>query len=555
MTTAAGRRDRGGGTMTTTRARAGGGTLVGTGTLVRLMLRRDRVKLPFWTLGVTVFWLYYTRLVPSAYPTEADLDSIVGMMSGPTGRMWTGPTYFLEDMTYETFIPGAYGGYLLLLVALMSVLLVVRHTRVEEQTGRAELVRASVVGRHAPLTAALLTAAIANGAVAVLVALAMIVDPVFGTAGSLLFAAGSFVTGLAFAGLTAVIVQVTQYSRTATSLAAGAGLGLAFMVKALGDMGDEHGTALSWLSPLAWPQQTAPFVRDRWWPLAFSVAFIVVTAALGYALSGRRDVGAGLVPSRAGRPRARAWLGTPLGLTWRLERKAIAWWMIAMGIGGASMGAFADAVVPGEMPETLVEVLGGAENIVTGYLAYMGVFMATIIAVYAVLSMQGLRAEETGGRGEPVLATAVSRSAWLGGNLVVGAIGVLLIMGVAGLGTGLGAAAATGDASWVWELTAAHLNHAPATLVVLGVAGLLFGLAPKLQGLAWAVVGYGFIAGTFGQLMGLPDWALKLSPFEHAARLPLEGFDPVPVVALTLLAVGLAVVGLVGFRRREIDVR
>ncbi|MDT8435102.1 MAG: hypothetical protein RQ731_10165, partial [Anaerosomatales bacterium] len=385
-------------TATTSASATGRGTLAGTGTLVRLMLRRDRVKLPAWILGISVFWLYYTRLVPQAYPTPEDLESIVSMMTAGSGSMWTGPTYFLENMTYETFIPGAYGGYLFLIIALMSILVVIRHTRVEEQTGRAELVRASVVGRHAPLTAALITAVIANAIVAALVALMMIADPVFGTAGSLLFAAGCLVTGLAFAGLASVFVQITEYSRTATSLAAGAGLGGAFMIRALGDLGGDHGTTLSWFSPLAWPQQAAPFVLDRWWPLALSVGFAAVTAALGYVLSSRRDVGAGLVAARAGRARATRWLSTPIGLAWRLERKAIMWRAIGMGLLGMGMGAFSNAAVPGEMPEALVQVLGGIENILAGYLSYLGVFTATIAAVYAVLSVQGLRAEETVGR-------------------------------------------------------------------------------------------------------------------------------------------------------------
>ena len=40
---------------------------------------------------------------------------------------------------------------------------------------------------------------------------------------------------------------------------------------------------------------------DRWWPLLFSVAFAAAAAALGYLLSTKRDVGAGLVPARAGK--------------------------------------------------------------------------------------------------------------------------------------------------------------------------------------------------------------------------------------------------------------
>ena len=48
---------------------------------------------------------------------------------------------------------------------LMTMLLVVRHTRAEEQNGLAELIRSNVAGRHAHLTAALLAHASAVGAV------------------------------------------------------------------------------------------------------------------------------------------------------------------------------------------------------------------------------------------------------------------------------------------------------------------------------------------------------------------------------------------------------
>ena len=51
-------------------------------------------------------------------------------------------------------------------VAIMSIQLVVRHTRAEEESGRAELVRAGVGRPPCPLTAALALAALADAAVA-----------------------------------------------------------------------------------------------------------------------------------------------------------------------------------------------------------------------------------------------------------------------------------------------------------------------------------------------------------------------------------------------------
>src|SRR5699024_5080130 len=131
--------------------------------------------------------------------------------------------------------------------------------------------------------------------------------------GSLLVAAGGLAVGLFFMGAAAVAAQLTESSRGASAFAGGL-LGLAFVVRMAGDMAEFGGSTLSWFSPLAWAQQTAPFVYDRWWPLLFLVAGAVVFTALGFWLSTRRDLGASLMPTRLGRREAQPWLGTPLGL-------------------------------------------------------------------------------------------------------------------------------------------------------------------------------------------------------------------------------------------------
>src|SRR5699024_8411444 len=124
-------------------------------------------------------------------------------------------------------------------------------------------------------------------------------------------------TGMAFAGITAVTVQLSEYSRTAAGMA-GAALGASFVARALGDMAAVGGSALSWASPLGWASQTAPFVHDRWWPLLLPVLLAAVTITAAYLLQGRRDFGASLIAARPGPAQARSSLGTPLGLAARL---------------------------------------------------------------------------------------------------------------------------------------------------------------------------------------------------------------------------------------------
>jgi ABC-2 type transport system permease protein len=222
---------------------------------------------------------------------------------------------------------------------------------------------------------------------------------------------------------------------------------------------------------------------------------------------------------------------------------------------GLAFGSFADAMLEAAegMPEAFLELFGDGEMLVAGYLGYMAVFMAYLVGVYAILSVQHLRSEEISGRGEPVLATPVSRLAWLGSHLAVTALGVVVVLVVAGIGTGIGAAIVTGDASHVWEVTAAHLNQVPAVLVVLGLAALLFGLAPRLIALSWSIIGYALIVGTFGVLMDLPPAAFEVSPFEHVASMPAEAFATTPVVVLTAIALTMTAAGLWGFKRRDLD--
>ncbi|MBE0477161.1 MAG: ABC transporter permease [Coriobacteriia bacterium] len=534
-------------------ATAGGGSFTGTWGLVRFMLRRDRVRLTAWAGGFALLVAYLVVGIPAAYGTEEELGAIAQIFADPVGRLLVGPAYGITDPTYESLIANGYGLYFLIMSVLMSFLLVVRHTRLEEQTGRAELVRANVVGRHASLSAAMIVAVVNNAVVAVVIVAAMMAAG-FGAEGSMLFGASVAAGGLAFAGVAALTAQLSAFSRAAAGMA-GAVLGIAFVIRAGGDMAAEGGTTLSWFSPLAWSQQTAPFVLDRWWPLALSLGFAAVMTVAGFAVSTRRDVGASLIAVRRGSPEAAGWLRSPLALAVRLQRSSTLWWTLALTVSGLLFGAFTETMLSAfeELPPVFIELFGGAEELVAGYLGYMALYMAWIAGAYAVLSVVGLRGEETSGRLEPVLATPVSRWVWLGGNIVVSAVGAVIVLGVTGVSTGVGAAVVTGDDTLIADLTVAHLNQVPPVLVVLGVAALLFGVFPRAIGLAWVLVGYGLFAGTFGQLLDLPAWALDLSPYAHPARMPLESFEGAPVVVLIVVAVAASFVGLLGFRRRGIE--
>ena len=124
-------------------------------------------------------------------------------------------------------------------------------------------------------------------------------------AGSWSFGLAWTATGVAFAAISAVTNQLTSSARVATSVAMIV-LALAYLMRAVGDVTGttENPSVLSWLSPVGWGQQVRPYAGDRGVVLLLPVAFAVVALALAYALQSRRDLGAGLLPDRAGRAAA-----------------------------------------------------------------------------------------------------------------------------------------------------------------------------------------------------------------------------------------------------------
>ncbi|OLL17435.1 hypothetical protein QWW67_00990 [Rhodococcus sp. M8-50] len=528
-------------------------TFTGTASLVRFDLRRDRIKLPLWVIGISALAAYFVAALQLAYPAAEDLRGVAGFADNPAGVMMSGPGYGMDDPTLEAFVANQYGLYLLVAAAFMNVLLVVRHTRGEEENGRTELVLAGAVGRRAPLTAALATAVVANAALVVAGSAAMTAAGV-DAGGAVLFAAGFAALGLFFAALTALVCQVCEHGRTATGLAAAA-LGTAFVVRGVGDVLERHGSAVSWLSPIAWSQQTRAFVDPRWGPLALSLGFAAAAAAAAYRVVDRGDLGAGLVPPRPGRAEAAPALANPFALALRQQRGSIAGWGAGLALMGLFYGSLTGSIAESfaNLPEDILALMGGsAANLVDGFLGLTGYTTAFLASCFAILSVRRLRGEEQSGRIEPVLATATSRAGWMAAGLSVTALGVVALLALAGVGTGLGAAASTGEPTRVPASVWAHLGYAPAVLGIAAIGAALFGLAPRAFDLVWVLVVYGYLVGSFGPILDLPDSAGVLSPLNHVRQMPLEPFAAGSFVALVVLAALVTAAGLAAFRKRDV---
>jgi ABC-2 type transport system permease protein len=529
-------------------------TLTGTGALVKMALRRDRIMLVVWLYALVAFVASTVYGFRGLYPTAAGrIDFVNTAAHNPAFLSLYGPIYgnSLGSLT-------AWRDATLLSIgaSLLSIFLVVRHTRADEETGRLELIGATVVGRHAALASALTVAVAANLVIATAMAAAA---TAFGlpAAGSVAFVAGIAGAGLVFAGIAAVTAQLAQTARSARGLAIGV-LVLAFLLRAVGDSAGQSGSRwLSWLSPNGWAELDRAFGATRWWVLALPVSVALISGAAGAVLASRRDYDAGLLAQRRGPAAGSALLRSPLGLAWRLQRASLLAWAggaFAYGVViGSSAKGIGGALGSGEVRKIMAR-LGGHAGLTNAYLAALLSFTGLVAAAYATSAVLRLRSEESDGHADPVLATGTGRVAWSTAHLAIAAAGTVLIMALAGLGTGIGYAyRAGGGSAEIGRLLAAGLAQAPAALVIGAIAAALFGLAPRVSVAAsWSVLGVAVAMLILGATLKLSHWVLDISPFTHLPKLPGGTAHPAPIIVLCLVAALLAGAGLAGLRRRDI---
>ncbi|MGZ3146791.1 ABC transporter permease [Lentzea chajnantorensis] len=525
--------------------------MIGTWQLVRLALRRDRVLLPVWVLflvGVTYSTTTALEELYSSQESRALLGATANANSAFLAML--GPLHDWSSL--GGLVVWRWGVFSGLFVAIMAMLVVTRHTRAEEEAGRTELIAATVVGRHAPLAAAVVAAGGTSLLIGLLQALALIGKDL-DAAGSFAFGLSTASVGLVFTGVSALTAQLSENSRVSNAVAGGF-LGVTYLFRAAGDAAGESGPQwLTWLSPIGWTEHVRSFGDDRFWVLLLPLAAFVLLVGLSSYVVTRRDVGLGLLAARPGP--AHGTIGSPFGLAWRLQRGSLIGWSIALSGVGVIYGSVAQAV--GQMVQDnpalgqVVQQIGGADAMVDAFFATVTQLLGLITSIYLVQAVLRLRSEETSLRAEPLLATPVSRSGWVASHAVFALVGGAVVLVAAGLGLGLVYGVQTDDLGGVLpRMVGTALVQLPAAWVVAGVALALFGVFPQLTGVSWAVVSVSLVLTLLGPALRLDQWVIDLAPFTHVPKYPDITFGPLGW--LTAVAVVLLAAGFAGFRRRDL---
>ncbi|MEU0559329.1 ABC transporter permease [Dactylosporangium sp. NPDC006015] len=529
----------------------------GTGALARLIVRRDRVLLPIWMLLLGLLPLSLASGTAQLYPTDAGRQGYIDNLAGnPMLLLFYGTKPDNASLGALIYWRSATG---MVIMALIGVLFVIRHTRVEEEAGRRELLGATVVGRHAPVAAALATISCASVLVGALVTLGMISQhtPAGGAAAMGLAWAGA---GILFGAVGAAAAQLSEGAGAARGIGV-AIVGVAFGVRGAGDVAGGGLSWLSWVSPLGWIYHVRAYAGDHWWVFAVIAAAVLAVTALALRLSARRDVGAGLLPPKLGPASAGPGLASPLALAWRLHRGSLYGWLIGLGIvGGLLFGGVAktsgDLLADNEQLKQIMERLGGASGAGDVFIAGSLGLGAIAVAAYGISAALRMRTEEAALRSEALLATGVSRLRWAASHLVFAFLGPTLVMVVTGLAAGLLYGTATGAVGReLPRVLAGALVQLPAIWLLAALTVAVFGLAPRrAPAIGWAALSLCVILGQVGAALQLSQALLDVSPFTHIPHVPGGPVAAAPLLVLTAITVALVVAGLAGFRRRDVPI-
>jgi ABC-2 type transport system permease protein len=524
----------------------------GLGTMVRLILRRNRVRLVAWFVVLVVMYQYIVSYYQTVFPTQQALDDFAVLSNTAAIKALTGLSPAANTMGGAVWTKGWMT--VVLALALGVVFLVTRSGRADEEVGRTELLRSRVLGVHAYSLASWLVNGVLCLAIGLFIALVSMIgslDPAgTGIAGSLVLGGSVAGIGLVGVGVGAVAGQVSSTSRGANSLGATVVI-VMYVLRMIGDMGSG---ALSWVSPIGWGQQMQPYSGNRWWPFLLLLAVTAVLLTVATLLEARRDFGAGLLPERPGRSGAPPRYARPLGLALRLQRNPIIGWTIAIVLGAMLMGSIVEA-----MTTLLSDAGSGVEELlrgtgVTALLALLVSMMALITLVFALQTTMSLRSDEATGVIEPQLAGALSRWQWALQRLLIPTGWSAVLLGVGGYVIGAVYGASIHDSSQSGRLAMAALAYWPAVMVFVGIAVALWGYLPRVATpIAWSVMAAMWFLTMFGEVFRLPDWLLGAMPLAATPYLPLEAMSWTPLVVMTLIAVALTWLGLDRFARRDIQ--
>ncbi|WP_166139038.1 ABC transporter permease [Nocardioides ochotonae] len=525
--------------------------LTGTRPLLKVSLRQDARHIAPWVAGISALSASSILAYAWIFPDASDREQLARTLGvNPALALIFGPA---RDLTtadgFNSWRAGMLGAFF---AALMAILIVVRNSRAQEDSGQAELVASGVLARGTRLAVAVLMASTASVALGV-VCFAVTLACGGGASATLILSATFTASGLMFTGVAAIAAQLGSDAHAASSIAIGT-LGVCYVARGYVDSSDPDSDA-TWLTPLGWLSQTRPGTEDNPWPLLLALVLAIALVAIAFVLQQHRDFAQGMLSQRPGPARA-GLAGSVWGLALRLNVGALATWLIAFVALGFVFGNLATSVgdVAADSP-ALADIVasggGAGVDLTSAFITTILQIIAIVAAITGVQVAQRIYGEEVAHRVEPLLAGSLRRTTFLASHVTIALVGSAIAMLVAG--TTLALVASTRDDTVAFrDVVAQAAVTVPGVWALVALALAFVGAAPTRRLVGWLGVVATFGLTLLGPTFKLPDWALDISPLRHVPDVTADSPDWAGLTGLGVVVGALLAVGFAGFRRRDV---
>ena len=525
----------------------------GTNRIIGLLFKQNGLKISLWLFGLIGVSLATVTAYTTIYTSEKEIFEFGLTMQNPAMVAMLGKAYQVETFNLGAVFASEMLLFSAIAVSVMNILLVTSSTRMDEEEGRLELIRALPVGRLSYLLAGIILMVIVNSVLFIFLSIGLgsFMHESFNLESVMLYSGVLASTGLFFAGVAAVAAQLTATTRGALGISFG-GMITAYTVRAVGDVSNE---GLSLISPLGWTVRTKVFVDNQWWPIIFLVFGAATLLVSAFYLNHKRDINAGLLPDKKGKRYASHFLKSRFGLTWRLEKGTILSWAIGIFLMSAAFGSIlGDLEAYFSDFELVQKVLpdGSTASMIEQFITLLIGIMSVFAAIPTVSILLKLKKEERMGRTENFYSRAVSRSEIMGSYYIVAFLTGILTQILIGIGLYVSASQVIEKTIGLGSVLASVLAYVPAIWVVIGLTTLLVGVFPKWAGFVWVYMFFAMLVIYLGNLLEFPEWLNRLSAFYHVSLLPNEEVNWLSLSLLSIVGTVLSVSGFLGYNKRDI---
>lgn len=530
-----------------------------TGLLLRFYLRRDWLKILVWLIGLAGLMAAAAGKFDTLYGDAKSMASISTTLKSPAMVSMFGPFTAAKPYTSAIIYAAEMMVFMGLFTAMMNIYFAVKNSRNEEDSGVAELVSAHAVGRGSQLLAATIEIILINLIIGCVEALGLQASGMTGISanGSWLFGLSLATFGIMFAAISLLCAQIVSSARSATMLSYGV-LGILYVARMATDVKNPD---LTWWTIFGWIEKLDVYHDNHWAPLLLMLGFAIIVGAFAFFIAGRRDVGSGILSTARGRRNASLFLAGPFSLLARLERTSTIVWLLGLFLLGASYGSIFGNV--GDLMKTnptMARLIGHAavasanRVVVLSFASTLTIIFAVVASIPAMMTILRLNTDERKGYLEQLHARGVSRLRIFGTHMLFATLvgTATLVLGIIGMGI-------AGNATLAHPIDLSRylrgfVGYWPALFVIIGITALIVSLVPRLQALAWLLPVYGFFSLYLGELLNLPEWAQKLSPYGWVNQVPLKAIDWSTAGWMTGLGFILIIIAYIIYRHRDLKI-